>query len=127
MPYVAFLTMIALQNCHMCCNQITLTTMAQAGSTFVLNPRRSNSFCRRGASVEGNSDACALGATSRSPFTPRMAYLSGWFVIRMSTNDTGAGRGAFDFFPQRGTAADSTSKRKELLGFLGGRAVHIDS
>src|SRR5258708_21853578 len=98
--------------------------MAQAGSTFVLNPRRSNSFCRRGASVEGNSDACALGATSRSPFTPRMAYLPGWFVIRMSTNDTGAGGGAFDFFPQRGTATDSTSKRKGLLGFLGGGALH---
>jgi hypothetical protein len=52
-----------------------------------------------------------------------MAYLPGWFVIRMSTNDTGAGGGAFDFFPQRGTATDSISKRNGLLGFLGGGAV----
>ena len=28
-----------------------------------------------------------------------MAYLPGWFEILMSTNDTGAGGGAFDFFP----------------------------
>jgi hypothetical protein len=48
-----------------------------AGSTFVLNPRRSSSFCLRGASMAGNSAACALGATSRSPARPSVAYLPG--------------------------------------------------
>src|SRR6185369_11186321 len=44
-----------------------------------------------GASVEGNSDASALGATSRSPFTPRMAYLPGWLLMWIKTYSTGAG------------------------------------
>ncbi len=55
------------------------------GSTFVLNPRRSSSFCLRGASLAGNSAACALGATRRSPLPLSVAYFPGALVTRMST------------------------------------------
>ena len=55
------------------------------GSTFVLNPRRSSSFCLRGVSLAGNSAACALGATRRSPLPLSVAYFPGALVTRMST------------------------------------------
>jgi hypothetical protein len=48
-----------------------------------------------------------LDTTRRSPLRLKAAYFPGCEVMRMSTRDTGAGRGAFDFLPQRGIASDS--------------------
>jgi hypothetical protein len=85
-----------------------------AGSIFVLNPRLSSSRWRSGASLSGNSPACTLGTTRRSPLRLKAAYFPGCEVILMSTNEIGACGGAFDFLPHRGMAMDSTSPYSSL-------------
>ena len=73
--------------------------LIQTASSLVLNPRRSSSLCRVGASVTVNSAACALGATSKSPLPLRVAFSGG----ACDLNDVvlwGRG-GLFDFLPHR--------------------------
>lgn len=65
---------------------IVLATQVQL---FVLNSRLSSSLWRSGASLAGNSDACASDETSRSPLRLKAGYFPGCEVMRMSTNDSG--------------------------------------
>jgi hypothetical protein len=46
---------------------------------------------------------------SRSPLRLKAGYFPGCEVMRMSTNDSGAGGGIVDFLPYRGMALDSES------------------